>query len=84
MGYVVVVFCLINTAALLAVGYYIRVLWRDLPMYVSKAIQDEVKKQDDRIEKRIARAGGQAEDTIPTALDGQSATGLRPGQPYRR
>ena len=56
MGYVVVVFAIINAAALLAVGYYLRECWRELPEYVSTAIQDEVRKQDDRIEKRLAKA----------------------------
>lgn len=82
MGYVVVVFCLINTAALVAVGWYLRECWRELPMYVSTAIQDEVRKQDDRIEKRLARASepaGTDERPAPTPVDG-----MRAGQPMRR
>lgn len=55
MGYVVVVFAIINTAAILAVGWYLRDLWVSLPTYVGTAIQDEVRKQDDRIEKRLAK-----------------------------
>jgi len=82
MAYVVVVFAMINTAALLAVGWYLREMYRDLPMYVSSAIQDEVRKQDDRIEKRLTRAEGQVrtddgQEPLPTG-------GLRSGMPYRR
>jgi len=84
MAYVVVVFAMINTAALLAVGWYLRECWKDLPMYVSTAIQDEVRKQDDRIEKRAQRARGQEEDDLPTAVDGKSSTGIQPGRSYRR
>jgi len=82
MGYVVVVFAIINAAALLGVGYFLRELWRDLPTYVGTAIQDEVRKQDDRIEKRLAKAIApvtSGEGTPVTATDG-----MRPGVPYRR
>lgn len=82
MAYVVVVFAMINTAALVAVAWYARELWRELPGYVQTAIVDEVRKQDDRIEKRLAKAiqpSGNDEGPIPTATDGMKA-----GQPYRR
>jgi len=82
MAYVVVVFCLINTLALGAVGWYLRECWRDLPNYVSTAIQDEVRKQDDRIEKRLAKrseADTSEERTAPIATDG-----IKPGVPLRR
>ena len=82
MGYVVVVFAIINAAALLGVGYFLRELWRDLPTYVGTAIQDEVRKQDDRIEKRLAKAiapAGTDEGDVPIARDG-----IRAGVPVRR
>jgi len=82
MGYVVVVFCLMNTAALLAVGWYLRECWRDLPGYVGTAIQDEVRKQDDRIEKRLAKREGtvgEREGELPQ-MDGAMVAGRR----YRR
>lgn len=56
MGYVVVVFAIINSAALIALALIVAWIYRELPMYVSTAIQDEVRKQDDRIEKRVAKA----------------------------
>ena len=83
MAYVVVVFCMLNVLALGAVGYYLRECWRDLPTYVGTAIQDEVRKQDDRIEKRLAKreeAAGSAQG-IETNHDG---SGPRVGQPFRR
>jgi len=83
MGYVVVVFAIINTMALAAVGWYLRECWRDLPGYVAGAIQDEVRKQDDRIEKRLARAvdpAGNEKGPLPTRED----VALQVGQPYRR
>ena len=82
MAYVVVVFAMINTAALLAVGWYLRECWRDLPSYVGTAIQDEVRKQDDRIEKRLAKreeSPGSDTGTLSVATDG-----MRAGQPWRR
>ncbi len=82
MGYVVVVLCLINASALVVVGWYLREGWRELPMYVSTAIQDEVRKQDDRIEKRLARSAEPAGTEVrsdPTPIDG-----IRAGVPLRR
>lgn len=82
MGYVVVVFTIINTAALLAVGYFLRELWRELPGYVGTAIQDEVRKQDDRIEKRLAKAiAPAANDEGPPVA---ATDGMQAGRSYRR
>jgi len=84
MGYVVVVFCLINTAALLAVGWYLRECWRDLPNYVGTAIQDEVRKQDDRIEKRLAKREESPGSDAGTVSNIGATDGMRAGQPWRR
>ena len=83
MGYVVVVFCVLNTLALGAVGWYLREWIRDLPGYVAAAIQDEVRKQDDRIEKRLAKREEAAtnEQGSESNTDGR---GLISGQPFRR
>jgi len=82
MGYVVVVFCIINTAAFLAVGWYLRAVYLELPMYVSTAIGDEVRKQDDRIEKRLARVDRPAADA--NAPEPIADGAMRVGRPYRR
>jgi len=79
MAYVVVVFTIINSAALVWAALILLGLTQDIPTIVESAIQDEVRKQDDRIEKRQARAAGPGEDTITTAPDGLAA-----GQPFRR
>lgn len=86
MAYVVVVFAMINTAALLAVGWYLREMYRDLPMYVSTAIQDEIRKQDDRIEKRVEKAKGVATDRDGNVTDEAVLAGMRviPGRPFKR
>lgn len=73
---------MVNTAALLAVVWFIWEFMKDGPEFVATAIQDEIRKQDDRIEKRLSRAAGPAVDDAghePTAIGD-----LRPGQPYRR
>lgn len=83
MAYVVVVFSIINSAALLAVAWFLWLTLRDLPTYVETAIADEVRKQDDRIEKRAARAQGP--DSTGADPAGTLATdGLMPGRPVRR
>ena len=83
MGYVVVVFCLLNTAALAVVGWVLWTGWRELPMYVSTAIQDEVRKQDDRIEKRLSKVR-EPQGNAPEPEGNPSPDGLRAGQPFRR
>jgi len=82
MGYLFTVVIILNTAALVAVGYYLRELWRELPMFVSTAVSDEVRKQDDRIEKRLAKlAEPRGNELEPTPID----TGrMRAGVPVRR
>jgi len=84
MGYVVVVLAIINTAALVAMGVVLFYITKDMPGWVETAIQDEVRRQDDRIEKRAQRASGQEADMVPTAVDGLSSTRVRAGQPTRR
>jgi len=84
MAYVVVVFAIINSAFLVAgaIGFYY--LHQDILTSVGTVIQEEVRRQDDRIEKRTEKARGRAEETVPVAMDGQPTGGPRVGQPYRR
>ena len=80
MAYVVVVLAMINVLALGGMGW---VLWRlrwDTMMHIQTVVQDEMKKLDDRIEKRNERVQRQAEDPAPTAPDGR----IQVGVPYRR
>jgi len=82
MGYVVVVFAIINSAALIGMAVLLFYITRDMPTWVEAAIADAIRKQDDRIEKRLSRAAD------PAATDqGQPSTavdGMRAGQPWRR
>ena len=83
MGYVVVVFAIINTAALAGLGVVLFYITKDMPGWVETAIQVEVRKQDDRIEKRLVRAQGPVEDSGGTTYDGMPGV-IRPGKPLRR
>ena len=84
MAYVVVVFAIINTAAIGAMAWWLMHLYKDFPTMVEAVIQDEVRRQDDRIEKRAQRASGPAEDAVPTAVDGQRPSRVEAGRPTRR
>lgn len=83
MGYVVVVFAIINSAFLVvfAIGFWY--LHQDILASVGTVIQDEVRKQDDRIEKRLEKRQGKPPNE-EEALDGASAGVLRVGAPFRR
>lgn len=83
MAYVVVVFAVINVTALGLIAFFFWGIARDYPRMVQTAIEDEVRRQDDRIEKRIARAAD-AVGTDPEAERTGSTDGLRAGMPYRR
>ena len=83
MAYVVVVFAIINTLALGAVGWWLWITLRDLPRYVESAIADEVRRQDDRIEKRQSRAAGPPDEEAGTPTDGVYEP-LQVGRPMRR
>ena len=82
MAYVVIVFCMFNTAALAGGAYILWSMYRDIPVMVQTAIQDEIRRQDDRIEKRQAKAEGAARES-----DGNAGPGFRermlPGRPYK-
>ena len=79
MAYVVIVFCMINVIALVALALIFLNFTQDILTSVETVILEEVRKQDDRIEKRLQRAAGPEEDSPPTPRDG-----LVVGQPLRR
>jgi len=81
MGYVVVVFAIINTLALVGVAMLLVSYSGAILESVETAIQDEVRKQDDRIEKRLAKAKEPAGNEPGTV---ESSDGMRPGVPWRR
>ena len=83
MAYVVVVFAIINSAFLVAVALGFMALREDLLTSVETAVGDEVRKQDDRIEKRVAKVQGSAEtgeESLAIPSDGRMVA----GRPQRR
>jgi len=83
MGYVVVVFTIINSAALVGFALLLLYVVRDLPLWVGTGVQDEIRKQDDRIEKRLAKregAAGSGEEELAT----RRPDGMVAGAPFRR
>lgn len=83
MAYVVVVFAIINSAFLVAVALGFMALREDLLTSVETAVGDEVRKQDDRIEKRVAKVQGPAangEEALAAPADGL----IQVGRSYRR
>ena len=83
MAYVVVVFCIINGFALVWGALLLAGFLKDMPAIVETAIQDEVRKQDERIEKRAQRAKGQDQDMDGTDVANNSVR-LEAGRPLRR
>ena len=82
MAYVVVVSGLINVMALVAVAYFFWGVAQDYPRMVQMAVDDAVRKQDDRIEKRLAKAAetaGNGQEPLPAGIKG-----IRAGQSVRR
>jgi len=84
MAYVVVVFAIINVAALLGATAFLWWVGRDYATIVATVIQEEVRRQDDRIEKRVARAQGPTEDTVTNDFSTGYTDVLKPGVPHRR
>jgi len=83
MAYVVVVFAIINSAFLVAVALGFMALREDLLTSVETAVGDEVRKQDDRIEKRLAKREGSPEtdeESLAIPSDGRMVV----GRPFRR
>lgn len=56
----------------------------DLGDVVESAIQEEVRRQDDRIEKRAQRARGPAEDADGTPQELGNGVKMAAGKPQRR
>lgn len=83
MAYVVVVFAIINSAAILVAWLGFIALRDELVTHVGTMIEDEVRRQDDRIEKRLAKGQGKPAtdgDDLALPSDGR----LEVGRPYRR
>jgi len=82
MVYFIVALTMINALALIAVTLVVAIVYYGLPGMVETAVAQEIRLQDDRIEKRVQRAKGPAEDEEPTPVDNLSP--IRAGMPTRR
>jgi len=83
MDYVVVVFAIINSGFLIAVALGFMALREDLLTSVETAVGDEVRKQDDRIEKRLLKVQGKpGNDEEELAV--RHPDGIVAGSPFRR
>lgn len=78
MDIVSIVIIVLNLLAMAALGYKLYLLDGEVTAVIQDAISQQIRLQDDRIEKRVARKEGQPSDTAPTPVDGQI------GRPYRR
>jgi len=83
MGYVVVVMVMLNVAAWAGASWVLWVMTQDIGKLIRTEIQDEVRRQDDRIEKRLAKVGGKVENA-PDELKPEISDGIRAGRPVRR
>ena len=81
MVYVNVILIVLNLLAIAAVGYYVYKLDARVLEHLSDAISQQIRLQDDRIQKRVSRADGQGEDSEKTPADNSSGV---IGRPYRR
>lgn len=77
-----IVLAIFNVAAVAWFAWQLVRIGDNLVVVVHDAVETEVRRQDDRIEKRMARAAGTEEESDGTE-QGQ-AEALRAGQPMRR
>ena len=78
MSYVLAAFLVISTGAIAYLVWRIELLTRTLHSSVYDAIDQGIKRQDDRIRKQVSRAEGQPAEEAGHLTDGII------GQPYRR
>lgn len=83
MGTAVIILMIIEAAALAWLLWKVGRLSAELGESVGTTIQEEVRRQDDRIEKRLQRARGGPEDTGGTD-EGLARGPVLAGRPTRR
>jgi len=85
MEYATIVVLILNIFAVAAGAYVVWTLTRHLQGWVLGAISEEIRKQDDRIQKRLQRMDGSGSDSSSTGADrdGQSSN-RQVGRPFRR
>jgi len=85
MAYATIIVLVLNMLAVAAGSYIVWTLTRHLQGWVLGAISEEIRKQDDRIQKRLQRMDGSGSDSSSTGTDrdGQSSN-RQVGRPFRR
>ena len=81
MVYVNIIVIVLNLLAIAAGSWYVYRLDDRVLLHLSDAISQQIRLQDDRIEKRVSRAQGQPDDSEKTAND--NSVGVI-GRPFRR
>jgi len=77
-----IIVLVLNILAVAAGAYIVWTLTRHLQGWVLSAISEEIRKQDDRIQKRLQRMEGPDGDTPQTRSDRNETNMV--GRPYRR
>jgi len=77
-----IIVLVLNILAVAAGAYIVWTLTRHLQGWVLGAISEEIRKQDDRIQKRLQRMEGPDADTRSTRSDRNESNMV--GRPYRR
>jgi len=77
-----IIVLVLNILAVAAGAYIVWTLTRHLHGWVLGAISEEIRKQDDRIQKRLQRMEGPDGETSPTRSDRNETNMV--GRPYRR
>jgi len=85
MEIAIIVILVLNILTLASGAYLMWTQTRYLQGWVTEAISEEIRKQDDRIQKRLQRMEGPDGDSQSTRTDrdGQRLTGMV-GRPYKR
>lgn len=83
MGTAMVVLMIIESGVLAWLLWTVRRLDDQLALTVGATIQEEVRRQDDRIEKRLQRTRGASEDVDGTG-EGVARAPVLAGRPTRR
>jgi len=85
MGIATTIVLVLNVLALAGFIYLGYAVQKTLHEWVRSAISDEIRRQDDRIQKRLERMEGSPIDRIPTDSDREAyINNYRVGQPMRR
>jgi len=85
MGIATTIVLVLNVIAIAAAIWTAWTVRSHLHRWVSAAISEEIRKQDDRIRKQLSRMEGQPLDVLPTDKDNPNfSLNYRIGQPIRR